>query len=119
MVEKDRSLEGFVDAGFAEFGPLLDFRDWLVSIRNDKGRRQARRRDGRITITDGGVFVPGPFTLQTRSEILQRLYALEAETGQRLISKEETGLIHEIWAEEMASYANGRSMSIREIRKDK
>jgi hypothetical protein len=29
-----------VEAGFVEFGPLLDFRDWLASIRNDKDRRQ-------------------------------------------------------------------------------
>ncbi len=119
VVEKDRSLEGFVESGYAEFSPLLDFRDWLASIRNDKERRQARRRDGRITITDGGVFVPGPFTLQTRSEIFERLRGLEKETGQALISEEEIGLIHEIWAEELATYANARSMSVREIRKDK
>jgi DNA sulfur modification protein DndC len=119
VVEKDRSLEGFVESGYAEFSPLLDFRDWLASIRNDKARRQARRRDGRITITDGGVFVPGPFTLQTRSEIFERLRGLEKETGQALISEEEIGLIHEIWAEELATYAKARPMSVREIRKDK
>jgi DNA sulfur modification protein DndC len=119
VVEKDRSLEGFVESGYAEFSPLLDFRDWLASIRNDKERRQARRRDGRITITDGGVFVPGPFTLQTRSEIFERLRALEKATGQALISEEEIGLIHEIWAEELATYANARPMSVREIRKDR
>lgn len=119
VVEKDRSLEGFVESGFTEFGPLLDFRDWLASIRNDKDRRQARRRDGRVTITDGGTFIPGPFTLQTRSEILERLRGLEERTGQSLISKEEIGLIHEIWAEEIASPAGSRPMSVREIRKDK
>lgn len=119
VVEKDRSLEGFVESGYAEFSPLLDFRDWLASIRNDKARRQARRRDGRITITDGGVFVPGPFTLQTRSEIFERLRVLEKETGQTLISEEEIGLIHEIWAEELATYSNARPLSVREIRKDK
>lgn len=119
VVEKDRSLEGFVESGYAEFTPLLDFRDWLVSIRNDKERRQARRRDGRITITDGGTFVPGPFTMQTRSEIYTRLRALEKETGQALITEEEIGLIHQIWAEEQASYATSRPMSVREIRKMK
>ncbi|MGP9791090.1 DNA phosphorothioation system sulfurtransferase DndC [Roseinatronobacter sp. NSM] len=119
VVEKDRSLEGFVESGYAEFTPLLDFRDWLVSIRNDKERRQARRRDGRITITDGGTFVPGPFTMQTRSEIYTRLRALEKETGQALITEEEIGLIHQIWAEEQASYVTSRPMSVREIRKMK
>lgn len=119
VVEKDRSLEGFVESGFKEFGPLLDFRDWLASIRNDRERRQARRRDGQITITDGGTFVPGPFTLQTRSEIFERLRGLEEEAGQALISQEEIDLIHEIWAEEIASQTGVRSMSVREIRKGK
>lgn len=119
VVEKDRSLEGFVESGFTEFGPLLDFRDWLASIRNDKERRQARRRDGRVTITDNGTFVPGPFTLHTRAEIFERLRALEAETGQSLISEEEAALIHQIWAEEMASQTGVRSMNVREIRKDR
>lgn len=119
VVEKDRSLEGFVESGFTEFGPLLDFRDWLASIRNDKDRRQARRRDGRITITDGGTFVPGPFTLQTRAEILERLEALQERTGQTLITQEEVGLIREIWAQEIACHANAKPMSVREIRKEK
>ena len=119
VIEKDRSLEGFVESGYAEFTPLLDFRDWLVSIRNDKERRQARRRDGRITITDGGTFVPGPFTFQTRTEIFERLRLLEMRTGQRLISDEEIALIHQLWAEEHASYVGTRPMSVREIRKDK
>lgn len=119
VVEKDRSLEGFVESGFKEFGPLLDFRDWLASIRNDRDKRQARRRDGRITITDGGTFVPGPFTLQTRAEIFERLRALEEETGQTLISEEEIGFIKEIWAQEIASQASVQSMSVREIRKGK
>lgn len=119
VVEKDRSLEGFVEFGYTEFGPLLDFRDWLASIRNDKDRRQARRRDGRITITNDGTFVPGPFTLQTRSEIFERLRALEKETRQRLITDEEVDLIHEIWAEDLASFTKERSMNVREIQKDK
>ena len=119
VVEKDRSLEGFVESGYVEFGPLLDFRDWLASIRNDKERRQARRRDGRVTITDDGRFVPGPFTLQARAEIFERLRVLEEETGQTLISTEEIGLIHEIWAEELAAQPGVRSMNVREIRKER
>ena len=117
VVEKDRSLEGFVEAGFEEFGPLLDFREWLVSIRNDKERRQARRRDGSITITNGGTFVPGPFTLAARHEILDKLRELENETGKVLISADEIDLIHGIWAQELASQTNPKSMSVRELKK--
>ena len=100
VVDKDRSLEGFVESGFAEFGPLLDFRDWIASIRSDPSRRMARRRTGQVTITNDGVFVPGPFTPDTRREILKRLLKLQAEVAQPLITDEELDLIHGIWAED-------------------
>lgn len=114
VVEKDRSLEGFVAAGFSEFTPLLDFRDWLAAIRGDPERRLARRRDGRITVTrrkgqrrDDGegaatsmVHVPGPFTMETRREILSKLLDLQERVGQPLISADEIDRIREIWAED-------------------
>ncbi len=119
VVEKDRSLEGFVESGHAEFKPLLDFRDWLASIRNDKERRCARRRDGRITITDGGTFIPGPFTLQTRAEILKRLRDLEEETRLCLITDEEVDLIHRIWSEDILGHGKARNMNVRHVVKEK
>ncbi|MDW8444452.1 MAG: DNA phosphorothioation system sulfurtransferase DndC [Acetobacteraceae bacterium] len=100
VVEKDRSLEGFVEAGFAEFAPLIAFRDWLASIRNDPNRRLARRRDGRMTVAANGTFIPGPFTLATRAEILDRLLALQAQVGRELISADEIARIRRIWAED-------------------
>lgn len=109
VVDKDRSLEGFVEAGFTEFGPLLDFRDWLITIRNDPQRRLARRRNGRVTITDTGVFIPGPFTMATRTEILEKLLSLQEEVGIDLISKEELNLIKQIWAEDVAEISVNQS----------
>jgi DNA sulfur modification protein DndC len=100
VVEKDRSLEGFVEAGFSEFAPLLDFRDWLAGIRNDPTRRMARRRDGRVTITANGTFVPGPYTLATRQEIMNRLLALQNEACRPLITISEITRIRELWAED-------------------
>ncbi len=100
VVEKDRSLAGFVEAGFGEFTPLLDFRDWLVSIRNDPSRRLARRRNGQMTVTSAGVHIPGPFTLATRVEILQRLLALEEKIGKRLIQPSEIEQIRTLWAQD-------------------
>lgn len=105
VVEKDKSLSGFVEAGFAEFTPLVEFRDWLVSIRNDPERRMARRRNGRFTITSDGVFVPGPFTLEARQEILDRLHAMEREMGLVLVREDEVARIHEIWAEDAGQMA--------------
>ena len=119
VVEKDRSLQGFIESGFKEFGPLLDFRDWLALIRRDPARRQARRRDGHITTNQCGTLIPGPFTLKTRGEILERLREVETATEQTLISEEEVDLIHEIWAYEIASQVDTRPMCVREIRKRK
>jgi DNA sulfur modification protein DndC len=105
VVEKDRSLAGFVVAGFGEFTPLLDFRDWLVSIRNDPSRRLARRRDGRVTIAANGVHVAGPFTLTTRVEILSKLLALQDQFGKQLITPEEVERIRTLWAQDALAVA--------------
>ncbi len=100
VVEKDKSLTGFVEAGFAEFGPLVTFRDWLASIRDAPERRMARRRNGRLTVTTDGVFIPGPFTLDTRREILEEVLNMQSAMKTRLISKEEISRIKAIWAED-------------------
>ena len=73
VVEKDRSLEGFIEAGFTEFAPLVGFRDLISDWRNDPEKRQARRRKGHVTVTARGTFIPGPFTPSARRELLDRL----------------------------------------------
>ena len=105
VVEKDRSLEGFVEAGFREFGPLIEFRDWLHAIRNEPSRRMARRRNGRVTVTSEGTFVSGPFMLATRIEILDRLLALQVSINRTLISDDEVERIRTIWASDAAASA--------------
>ena len=101
VVEKDKSLTGFVKSGFQQFGPLLDFRDWQVAIRNDPARRLARRRDGRFTVGKNGAFIPGPFNLATRKEILERLLNLQTETCMALISNKEIHQIRILWVEDV------------------
>jgi DNA sulfur modification protein DndC len=110
VVEKDRSLAGFVDAGFEQFVPLLNFRDWLQSIRNEPDRRLARRRDGRITFDRNGTLITGPFSLATRREILDRLLHLQDEIGAELISISEQERIRALWVEDALSSAE-RSLS--------
>lgn len=100
VVEKDRSLEGFVESGFAEFAPLVAFRDLLSDWRNDPTRRQALRRNGRVTLTARGTYIPGPFTPAARRDLLARLLALQAEVGRELIRPAEVERIRAIWAAE-------------------
>lgn len=100
VVEKDKSLAGFVESGFNQFLPLLEFRDWIIEIRNDPERRLARRRNGRVTITKNGNFVPGPFNIATRHEILDRLLELQEKTRMVLIRDSEIERIRELWVED-------------------
>lgn len=100
VVEKDKSLQGFVDSGNVQYAPLIEFRDWLKSIRNDLSLRQGRRRTGKITVANGRL-VPGPFTIVARQMILERLQATEKAYGARLISDAEIETIRRIWAEDL------------------
>ena len=105
VVEKDKSLSGFVEAGFAEFQPLVEFRNWLASIRDVPDRRMARRRNGKLTVTSEGVFIPGPFTLETRREILERVVELQSNLPLPVISQDEVAKIREVWAEDASQAA--------------
>lgn len=102
VVEKDKSLQGFIDVGNHHYKSLVDFRDWLKDIRNMPEYRQVERRNGRMQfdlIT--GKHIPGPFTIQARKMILDRLRETENGFGDQLISKEEIDIIEATWAEEL------------------
>ncbi len=101
VVEKDRSLQGFIDSGHHQYLPLIQFRDWLKSIRNDPARRQVLRRNGQLTFGVDGKHIPGPFTVKARMQILERLLETQCAFGETLISKDEIDLIHQIWANEL------------------
>ncbi|HEX7855897.1 MAG TPA: DNA phosphorothioation system sulfurtransferase DndC [Sphingobium sp.] len=97
VVEKDRSAEAFVDAGHDNLEPLLEMRDWLKLIRDDNTKRSARRRNGNFNFVGEGRLIPGPFTLEARREILERLLSVQDEVGFELISTDEIEAIHRHW----------------------
>jgi DNA sulfur modification protein DndC len=100
VVAKDKSMEGFIEAGYGHLAPLLDFRDWLSEIRDNPTKRMAHRRGGVLTFMSNGTLIPGPFTFETRQEILHRLLTIQNEIGEQLISDEEIEIIKKIWAED-------------------
>lgn len=100
VVNKDRSLQGFVDAGKTEFAPLIEYRNWLVDIRNKPEYRQAERRNGKLTFKSG-KHIPGPFTIKARQEMLAKLLDVQAAFGEELISQDEIDLIKRIWTEDL------------------
>lgn len=84
LVRKDKSLEKLAekDPGLL---PLIEFRKFLLEIRDNKKMRKRVNRNGKNYL--------GPLTMQTRRKILNRLEEL------RKLPLEEKNLIHEIWQE--------------------
>ncbi|WP_211104411.1 DNA phosphorothioation system sulfurtransferase DndC [Azospirillum baldaniorum] len=101
VVEKDRSLLGFIDSGKHKYKHLVKFRDWIHGIRNDLQMRQAIRRNGKLTFGAAGNHIPGPFTIQARKEILRRLLKAQEAFGDTLITDDELDRIYKHWATEL------------------
>lgn len=102
VVVKDRSMEGFIEAGHEHLEPLMELRDWLAQIRSDPSRRTAHRRTGKITHLADGSLIPGPFTLAARREILEVLLDTQIKVGEPLITEGEIAVIKDIWAQDAA-----------------
>lgn len=67
VVTEDKALTGFIQSGHDWMKPLLDFRNWLTSIRDKRDKRMKYRmngqiyfRDVRIIVKDGEKFVAIP-----------------------------------------------------------
>ena len=97
IVKEDKSLQKFIDNGSTVLIPLRDFRNWLVSIRQNPDYRDNKRRNGKVYQKKNGEFGFGPFTLCARYEILKRLLHLQKETKFELISIEELKVIDTLW----------------------
>ena len=100
VVQKDRSLRGLIDSGHLEAArmeALFNFREWLLELRENNGNRLPVRRNGNAKQRDDGSRVYGPFTLEVRKEILQRLRALEKQAGEQLILPAEIECIEDVW----------------------
>ena len=104
VVNKDKSMGGLIDSGFEEFEPLLEFRNWLIELRENTDNRMPIRRNGKAEFRSNGNRIYGPFLLNVRKAILKKLRELEKETGLPLISKNEIFLIDAIWREDTIFY---------------
>ena len=101
VIEKDKSLQAIVDSGGHQYKPLVDFRNWLREIRDDPTKRQAVRRNGKLTFASSGKHIPGPFTIKARKQILDRLLKVQKDFGHKLISDIELDLIYQNWSAEL------------------
>jgi len=110
VVEKDKSLQGFVDSGKSQYSCLIEFRDWLKEIRNKKEYRQVERRNGKVTFQNGNL-IPGPFTVEARQMIFKKLLETQNIYGASLISEEEIELIRREWTDSLAHNINKKNRS--------
>ena len=104
VVERDRSMEGFVEAGYENYEYLLEFRNWLYELRDNEDMREKKRRNG----ADG----LGPFKLEVRKEILDRLLQVEKIVGEELITKREVEEIKRIWIADSLSVSRRASVAL-------
>lgn len=100
MVKEDKSLLNFINGGSEELIPLRDFRNWLLSIRNDPKMREKKRRNGAVYENADGELGLGPFSLEGRKIILEKLLELEKKTGYEIITKDELKAIDRMWESE-------------------
>lgn len=97
IVKEDKSLQRFIDSGSTELIPLREFRNWLVSIRQNPDFRDNKRRNGKVYQKANGEYGFGPFKMSARQEILKRLLELQRDTGFELITNEELKMIDTLW----------------------
>lgn len=130
VVERDRALEGLIEDGEIWLEPLLDLRNWLKDVRNAPSAREPMRKSDvkKKRIADffekefnhsehRGHKILGPFTFETRHEILRRLIKLQNQFMKlkvKIISPEEIKAIETLWI-----YEGDRISSISDIWNDK
>lgn len=92
VVKEDKSLQGFIRSGEEHLQPLIDFRNWLIELRDKPGYRSDIKRNGHVG--------PGPFLPAAREEILERLLSLEQAVGTPLVSDPELVYIQHEWSKD-------------------
>lgn len=102
VVKSDYSMEALVGLGEHQMEPLLEFRNYLKQIRDLPGVRQDKRRNGQAAYNRKGELMKGkgPFTHETRQDLLIRLLEAQHKSGITLIEGDELVAIRQIWSRE-------------------
>ena len=89
VIRKDKAVRNLIINGHDSLKPLLKFRNWLFDLRDNKDYRCKWRRNGMKGL--------GPFTLEARKLILDKLLKTQTESGYKLIKNEEIIFIKDQW----------------------
>lgn len=100
VVRKDMAGEKLFEKGYTEMKELLGYRQLLLDMKSDMYYREKKRRNG----TEG----KGPYTIEARKILLNKLVQIQKDIRLQLITEEEVLLIEQLWIKdcEMADVKN-------------
>lgn len=116
LVEKDKSMEAMIvnDAQKAWMMSLLELRNKIGDVQEDRKRRDFRKMKGNVFPFKGGL-VHGPYTRKVREEWLEDLLTVQKEINEngpeefrdlKLITDAELNKIRQIWLEEKHEFCD-------------
>jgi len=117
-------MEAMVENGEEWLEPLLDFRNRLSQLQDSAlwhSIRKYKRRDGRIKLKDGAPQPWGPYTFETRKDLLRGLLEVQAKIAAdghddtSLIGKEELEAIRTLWRQEENDWSDSVPQIYREV----
>jgi DNA sulfur modification protein DndC len=124
VVNRDASMEAMVENGEEWLEPLLEFRNQLASLQDSSlwsSIRRYKRRNGHVVEKEGVPQPWGPYTFETRKDLLRQLLrtqeSMNALSGENasLILTEELEAIRTLWRNEEQDWADSVPNIFREI----
>lgn len=131
VVQRDLTMEAYVEKGVTWLTPLLRFRDSLMDTFGREFKmeyREHRRRSGKVDIVKDKEgkdrLIWGPFTIAYRKVLLERLLVAQQEMRQlkhdpeiELISRDELLRIRQLWRSEEADWEDAVPKIVENVTK--
>lgn len=99
VVDKDKSMENFINNGESWMKELLSFRNWLYDIRQQTNQMVPKHLELKVRF--------GSFLLKTRLEILDKLLKMQESSSIELITNDEIHYINTILIKESEGKVKG------------
>jgi DNA sulfur modification protein DndC len=76
VVNEDKSLTGFIKSGVKWLKPLLEYRNWLFSIRDEQNRRMHCRRNGSLYFSKLSTGPEGDIVISAKGDRVRNVIRL-------------------------------------------
>jgi DNA sulfur modification protein DndC len=118
-------MEAMIENGEEWLEPFLEFRNYLASLQDSSvwpDTRKYKRRNGYVKFKDGAPQPWGPYTLETRKDLLRRLLTVQKTVGSagtnedgQLVNKAELEAIRTLWRADEQDWADSVPKIYREV----